>query len=138
MRISDWSSDVCSSDPLTEEKIAKSARATYQGPHNSSEEETHLRQPGLLGTPACEEQLARSVDLSDPPQLERCKRELGGNDRGVEAQFLQVLQEHDRHGAMEPLSSPDIDRQVRSEEHTSELQSLMRISYAVFCLKKKI
>src|SRR3546814_4348281 len=36
---------------------------------------------------------------------------------------------------------PQIDRQigalVRSEEHTSELQSLMRISYAVFCLKKK-
>src|SRR3546814_5633790 len=30
------------------------------------------------------------------------------------------------------------DRQIRSEEHTSELQSLMRISYAVFCLKKKI
>src|SRR3546814_1583647 len=30
------------------------------------------------------------------------------------------------------------DRQPRSEEHTSELQSLMRISYAVFCLKKKI
>src|SRR3546814_1602463 len=29
------------------------------------------------------------------------------------------------------------DRVVRSEEHTSELQSLMRISYAVFCLKKK-
>src|SRR3546814_14512352 len=30
-----------------------------------------------------------------------------------------------------------VDHQVRSEEHTSELQSLMRISYAVFCLKKK-
>src|SRR3546814_5445879 len=30
-----------------------------------------------------------------------------------------------------------IDRHLRSEEHTSELQSLMRISYAVFCLKKK-
>src|SRR3546814_6218296 len=30
-----------------------------------------------------------------------------------------------------------IAREVRSEEHTSELQSLMRISYAVFCLKKK-
>src|SRR3546814_2190477 len=29
------------------------------------------------------------------------------------------------------------DRGIRSEEHTSELQSLMRISYAVFCLKKK-
>src|SRR3546814_1264758 len=32
----------------------------------------------------------------------------------------------------------DLDIRVRSEEHTSELQSLMRISYAVFCLKKKI
>src|SRR3546814_7144732 len=31
----------------------------------------------------------------------------------------------------------DVDRGARSEEHTSELQSLMRISYAVFCLKKK-
>src|SRR3546814_6769468 len=31
----------------------------------------------------------------------------------------------------------DIDARIRSEEHTSELQSLMRISYAVFCLKKK-
>src|SRR3546814_3697660 len=32
---------------------------------------------------------------------------------------------------------PDLTIAVRSEEHTSELQSLMRISYAVFCLKKK-
>src|SRR3546814_3433611 len=32
---------------------------------------------------------------------------------------------------------PEIDEATRSEEHTSELQSLMRISYAVFCLKKK-
>src|SRR3546814_4022372 len=37
------------------------------------------------------------------------------------------------------LRSPHMDvRAFRSEEHTSELQSLMRISYAVFCLKKKI
>src|SRR3546814_3880125 len=35
-------------------------------------------------------------------------------------------------------SLPDADNRNRSEEHTSELQSLMRISYAVFCLKKKI
>src|SRR3546814_1497641 len=39
----------------------------------------------------------------------------------------------DRGGALRQLG-PD---RVRSEEHTSELQSLMRISYAVFCLKKK-
>src|SRR3546814_2292961 len=37
-----------------------------------------------------------------------------------------------------PVStSPPLEMTVRSEEHTSELQSLMRISYAVFCLKKK-
>src|SRR3546814_1985939 len=39
--------------------------------------------------------------------------------------------DHGDHGIGQPL------RQERSEEHTSELQSLMRISYAVFCLKKK-
>src|SRR3546814_4671854 len=35
------------------------------------------------------------------------------------------------------IGGSDPDRRARSEEHTSELQSLMRISYAVFCLKKK-
>src|SRR3546814_8998416 len=35
------------------------------------------------------------------------------------------------------VSSPAVSTTIRSEEHTSELQSLMRISYAVFCLKKK-
>src|SRR3546814_8347276 len=35
------------------------------------------------------------------------------------------------------LDGEESDRSARSEEHTSELQSLMRISYAVFCLKKK-
>src|SRR3546814_8810836 len=40
--------------------------------------------------------------------------------------------------AEKPPDPPNqIDRCARSEEHTSELQSLMRISYAVFCLKKK-
>src|SRR3546814_4387982 len=37
----------------------------------------------------------------------------------------------------EPRLAQFLAQQVRSEEHTSELQSLMRISYAVFCLKKK-
>src|SRR3546814_7830471 len=42
-----------------------------------------------------------------------------------------------RLGILIVLLCPCIDYVVRSEEHTSELQSLMRISYAVFCLKKK-
>src|SRR3546814_3395287 len=40
-------------------------------------------------------------------------------------------------GSAWPSTDKDIARGHRSEEHTSELQSLMRISYAVFCLKKK-
>src|SRR3546814_10774870 len=48
------------------------------------------------------------------------------------------------HAAVHPLvaedrvaAHPEVRSDARSEEHTSELQSLMRISYAVFCLKKK-
>src|SRR3546814_941960 len=43
----------------------------------------------------------------------------------------------DRDGRRYRLEDCNFQRQPRSEEHTSELQSLMRISYAVFCLKKK-
>src|SRR3546814_3052568 len=39
---------------------------------------------------------------------------------------------------IEACLAPNVQPAARSEEHTSELQSLMRISYAVFCLKKKI
>src|SRR3546814_3189137 len=47
--------------------------------------------------------------------------------------FLTSLRDEGRLGATGSVGG----RNVRSEEHTSELQSLMRISYAVFCLKKK-
>src|SRR3546814_4966136 len=87
------------------------------------------------------------LPASDPPDLERVDilvglgrieglahhldRGIGGRRRG-EADFLHQLggvgSEEDLFGHL-PV--------VRSEEHTSELQSLMRISYAVFCLKKK-
>src|SRR3546814_3032767 len=53
-----------------------------------------------------------------------------GGDRGRRVAEHEVLDLADRVGGLVP-------RLVRSEEHTSELQSLMRISYAVFCLKKK-
>src|SRR3546814_2511216 len=50
-----------------------------------------------------------------------------------------VRQIHRRAAPADVVGVDDlgIDAQMRSEEHTSELQSLMRISYAVFCLKKK-
>src|SRR3546814_9943824 len=49
-------------------------------------------------------------------------------------QYHSWSRPHDPHPAERQPDRPD---QYRSEEHTSELQSLMRISYAVFCLKKK-
>src|SRR3546814_9853072 len=56
-------------------------------------------------------------------------------DLDVERNVLTVRAERPaRNGDWEMLAS---ERSKRSEEHTSELQSLMRISYAVFCLKKK-
>src|SRR3546814_9013199 len=49
-----------------------------------------------------------------------------------------LLEHIDRQACAQELTGDvDVQRTVRSEEHTSELQSLMRISYAVFCLKKK-
>src|SRR3546814_4399712 len=80
----------------------------------------------------------------------------GGADRVHQAAAFSVLARQMRTRppsiltgtvGVQPLSSPSaspLDRLIRqlcngqrSEEHTSELQSLMRISYAVFCLKKK-
>src|SRR3546814_3880913 len=69
---------------------------------------------------------------------------IGGDDDGhaglvVEA-GLEAVQQRTAAGEGDALLH-DVGGQLgrrRSEEHTSELQSLMRISYAVFCLKKKI
>src|SRR3546814_9272382 len=54
--------------------------------------------------------------------------------------FEAIAREQDARAAIEAKACIVVqarDRRGRSEEHTSELQSLMRISYAVFCLKKK-
>src|SRR3546814_4936940 len=97
MRISDWSSDVCSSDlPKEAEDRGRRSTATFA-----------------------------SLESSDPPSLSVRLRSASPpvrTWRGPSAVGLTTLYQW-------PLA--------RSEEHTSELQSLMRISYAVFCLKKK-
>src|SRR3546814_5164230 len=66
------------------------------------------------------EHLAENVKIGDTFSLGM--RADGGNESAPEA-VVDVL--------------GGVDAKARSEEHTSELQSLMRISYAVFCLKKK-
>src|SRR3546814_8860707 len=55
---------------------------------------------------------------------------------GTRAQRAALLSAP-RLGPLDDLAARELEVAARSEEHTSELQSLMRISYAVFCLKKK-
>src|SRR3546814_10654706 len=99
MRISDWSSDVCSSDlqpPRTGGALHRREALLRIGIHGlpPAQGARSDHQSGL-----CRDKGRRSVPHQDYP--------------------------------------PERDVADRSEEHTSELQSLMRISYAVFCLKKK-
>src|SRR3546814_4532159 len=102
MRISDWSSDVCSSALLAAGKFALDQR-----PFEPLDMGFHPRR---------EFRLVEHV------------RALGRD--GAAESFLRV-ERHWLNTITDRAASP------RSEEHTSELQSLMRISYAVFCLKKK-
>src|SRR3546814_2783162 len=107
MRISDWSSDVCSSD-LAFEAAVDLAR--------------HLA-PGIVK--AVENVGDRLAVLRDEEILHR--HQLGNRETVVNFDQVELFA---RIG--------DASLLIRSEEHTSELQSLMRISYAVFCLKKNI
>src|SRR3546814_2119809 len=127
MRISDWSSDVCSSDLRSETKTDadRTARADIV-----AVDVDHIV-PALL-----EFAIAGAGDVAhferDLALRAKCGETL--TDHRVEAQPRPF---HDRR-LLERASLKPPAGDARSEEHTSELQSLMRISYAVFCLKKKI
>src|SRR3546814_2295747 len=114
MRISDWSSDVCSSD-------LKQAQA---------EESQGRRLGNLLQDKGCPgEGVVRDRQRIVYAGIEQA----GGRAEETKARVdnrLSGQQAGDLLVQVRPIG-------VRSEEHTSELQSLMRISYAVFCLKKK-
>src|SRR3546814_5706226 len=111
MRISDWSSDVCSSD-LPSHGIEEPAACAVPARNSSS----------AASSSPCSAGRAR---LRNRARLDGCE---GGftetRKAGTVVCVMAVLQVSQGMGK-------------RSEEHTSELQSLMRISYAVFCLKKK-
>src|SRR3546814_6767694 len=120
MRVSDWSSGGCSSELLL-----------------SLRPRPKRRQPLAVRCPG------------------RPRRLRHAGQRAADAAALSRLPDrHRRHGRARPAGVPGggqapgrmtqeaafgrmITCNLRSEEHTSELQSLMRISYAVFCLKKK-
>src|SRR3546814_9382451 len=115
MRISDWSSDVCSSD-LGEGRDADEGdqRRVAPVPVDLDRDEA-ARRLEPEGRPAGHHRDPAAVDCPAPER-----------DRCMAAHGAVALLVREQHG------------EIRSEEHTSELQSLMRISYAVFCLKKKI
>src|SRR3546814_1779653 len=107
MRMSDWSSDVCSSD---------------------------------LPTRTAREALARWPPTSTLPASTACLARLRvRKNRAAQSQMssLAVPVLTCVHDSASLQFARILARIARSEEHTSELQSLMRISYAVFCLKKK-
>src|SRR3546814_1670206 len=114
MRISDWSSDVCSSD------LADAGSAP-----------DHVRRNRWAGS--CGGSLGKWGRSRVEP--------VGKRGEGVEVQVrADVFMRPVARFAVDPAAAQPGARgaeHVRSEEHTSELQSLMRISYAVFCLKKK-
>src|SRR3546814_3207529 len=103
MRISDWSSDVCSSD--------------------------------LQNVSAGTDKRQRRVGLARC----HCRHDVDARIDGAIVVRRPAHEGEDRAWTEGDDARAAVDDRVsRSEEHTSELQSLMRISYAVFCLKKKI
>src|SRR3546814_3169116 len=113
MRISDWSSDVCSSD------LKEVARGTAR-PGRTRVRRARAWRHRLRG------KLLRFRSPARPTPAPGWRAAVVRSHRG--------RQRGPRGTA--PLATPGRSAR-RSEEHTSELQSLMRISYAVFCLKKK-
>src|SRR3546814_1141512 len=126
MRISDWSSDVCSSD-------LDRAAGGFVHPARLHADETVFDQiepaDAVLAAEIVERREQRGGrhrpavqgNAVAPFEIDRDDLGLVGRVLGIDGARIDVI------GHFLP----------RSEEHTSELQSLMRISYAVFCLKKK-
>src|SRR3546814_2796544 len=79
--------------------------------------------------------LFRSVGRGTEAELDRTMSRLGSNRIEIFASSARSGAVRLGAGTLSTLSTGDMDA-IRSEEHTSELQSLMRISYADFCLKK--
>src|SRR3546814_5454534 len=140
MRISDWSSDVCSSDLGDFAEVPpKGWKRLVPGG------EVRLRGAGIV---RCDEvvkdadgnilELRGTLDPYSRPGMEGANRKIKGTIHWVDA-TRAVPAEIRLYDRLFSVARPDdeSDGKTRSEEHTSELQSLMRTSSAVFCLKKK-
>src|SRR3546814_4708582 len=115
MRISDWSSDVCSSD------LCKAGRNHFARQRIGLDEVQHDARFGLI--------------TRRQEQDHECSAQQRGG-RSHKYKGTPRPQDHEKLPNTHVAFSCWLVISSRSEEHTSELQSLMRISYAVFCLKK--
>src|SRR3546814_7623945 len=123
MRISDWNSDVCSSDLQGTDQPAAGSAAdgpTAEGP--TAEGPTGGEVPGNV--------LGSEPDSDFWRAIRRGETGYVSIPNAAAGRLIQSEGDNWRAVRNGPVT-------VRSEEHTSELQSLMRISYAVFCLKTK-
>src|SRR3546814_3021731 len=130
MRSSDWSSDVCSSDLRDVVVVVDADEATE--PQVASEGRRFVGH-ALREVAVADDAVGAVVDhvgTEASAQLPLRQRQA---DRVGDALAERTGGDLDA-GSVAVLRVPWC---ARSEEHTSELQSLMRISYAVFCLKKK-
>src|SRR3546814_3260160 len=121
MRISDWSSDVCSSDLRRRDHVA--------GDVDAADQRESTQDPALAGAGQRVLEIDGRVRASDHDLAGRQVVQRDPLDAAAVAGLVAVDAEglegfRDRHGS-------------RSEEHTSELQSIMRISYDAVCIKQK-
>src|SRR3546814_5494326 len=119
MRISDWSSDVCSSDLFAFQQFKADVLAR--------DRQQFVLQQQATGHVDQGERVANQALDAD---IDQCLHQHTGGGRIAVADVGMMI---GQWGTKQQF----VAEQLRSEEHTSELQSLMRISYAVFCLKKK-
>src|SRR3546814_1398403 len=179
MRISDWRSDVCSSDLLTcaAQRHAEGFEQRFQvGPLQLERVEFGQAACGTEKLPI--DLILEGVEVRAQHIADKARAHLG-NTRAPAGRLL-IMPDHEWRDAIDPANFLDLEfagqqqlrvlarqrqrlhikpalqqhrprtlpggcavlfvdlaPQIRSEEHTSELQSLMRISYAVFCLNKK-
>src|SRR3546814_2826348 len=124
MRISDWSSDVCSSD------LSELVEDEPVGGRDCVAVDQRL---GQVGRGAAQRHALALAELAIDDDAGYALKRLGDI---LVRKFADIFRADDVGDHIR--IAPGLDRLARSEEHTSELQSLMRISYAVFCLKKHI
>src|SRR3546814_10252492 len=139
MRISDWSSDVCSSDLWLDSKQKSGPRTAYFNLAGVAWQPARLRLRGNVGWSGAGTEIyaylnyidgvedRRTLPYRDGSAMITADLSLG-HTVSSESRWLNGLK------AQIVVNNILDQRPPRSEEHTSELQSIMRISYAVFCL----